>query len=813
MLQEQGGRPEPTEREKAHVSKLLAEIKAYLDDSEIKARFAQFDKYRKTFRGYRNGERDKKYRTNLIYANIAAILPQVYAKDPDISFSPTEIVEPARYALVKKFAKTGEIVTREQLRRADLKRRAKAAVRSTMTVSLSWWKVGWQDDKRTDPQITNRINDVQDDIERLKLLANQSEDAQGGDQQRQAKQQELEAQLAALQTQNIEITVARGVVIDPVRAEDVIVLDSSVTSFDEYPRARRIAHRMWLTAEQFEATFGYKPQTGRVYAKQSAEGGDATGTKDRQGYYCVYEVWDKSLHTVFTVAEGHDRYCRAPLVPQALGERWYPFFGLIFNPVADEFWPLSDVELLEKLCDEYNDTRDDLAKHRRENLPVRVARAGGSLTDEDLEKIQNRQSNDIIVINGTPGKPLQDDLAVLDNPPIDVNNYDTAPIRSDIEQVLGASDASRGTVMKAKTATEAEIVAQGLRSRTEERQDTIEDLIEDVAKYVFEMCLMKLSLQEVQKIAGPDAEWPEMSVEQAFSWLNVRVQAGTSGKPNRLQEQDRWIQILPLIKEGLQAITDMRAAGNDDMATAVTELIRETMRRFDERMDVDKFIPPVSAKDKPIEQMAPEEMAAALERANAVIEQLQQQLQEATDEQARADQMADKEHARKVDLEMVKKGLPSQFAPPMSPDGAPMPAGMPMDSPVDPVAALAPVVEQLAQRLDEIQQQLAMLGQQAQQPAQPLPIVVDTASALAPVVDTLAASNQAVVDAVAASAQQTAQLLASVAQQVAKPRTRVVEVVAPNGQVFRGQSSEAAAEGPGPDETPGHEMPEGELED
>ncbi|MBF9685014.1 hypothetical protein, partial [Streptococcus pseudopneumoniae] len=85
-----------------------------------------------------------------------------------------------------------------------------------------------------------------------------------------------------------------------------------------------------------------------------------------------------------------------------------------------------------------------------------------------------------------------------------------------IDQIIGGGDASRGAVLKAKTATEAEILAQGLRGRSAERQDINEDLLAEVGESALQICLRKLTLQEVQVIAGPEAVWPELTAEEVL---------------------------------------------------------------------------------------------------------------------------------------------------------------------------------------------------------------------------------------------------------------------------------------------------------
>jgi hypothetical protein len=119
-------------------------------------------------------------------------------------------------------------------------------------------------------------------------------------------------------------------------------------------------------------------------------------------------------------------------------------------------------------------------------------------------------------------------------------------------------------------------------------------------------------------------EWPENpeTVETIFRQVSVKVRAGSSGKPNMQKEREQWGQLLPVISDAMKQVAELRAAGNYDMAEAVLELLRETLRRYDEHLDLDAIIPPTEKDEngKPV--------AHAAGRAGAQEElQCKQQLQ------------------------------------------------------------------------------------------------------------------------------------------------------------------------------------------
>ena len=82
----------------------------------------------------------------------------------------------------------------------------------------------------------------------------------------------------------------------------------------------------------------------------------------------------------------------------------------------------------------------------------------------------------------------------------------------------------------------------------------------------------EMSPEKVTEIVGPGAVWPEMTLAEIASEVFLEVEAGSTGKPNQAIEINNWKQILPMLLQmpGLEP----------------TWVLRETLRRLDDRMDV-----------------------------------------------------------------------------------------------------------------------------------------------------------------------------------------------------------------------------------
>jgi hypothetical protein len=193
------------------------------------------------------------------------------------------------------------------------------------------------------------------------------------------------------------------------------------------------------------------------------------------------------------------------------------------------------------------------------------------------------------------------------HPPIDPAVYDTSAVRYDWELVTGVQDSQRGSIVKAKTATEASIMQQGLSARVGEFRDQVEDWLQEISQFAAQILLQEMTPPQVERIMGPaemkqrnvngitievpvkSYDWPQLSREQVFDMVEMKIRAGTTGSPDKLEQQETWSKVLPVIQNLIMQIMQVQATGQD--AEPLTNLLRETLKRFDERLDVEQFIP------------------------------------------------------------------------------------------------------------------------------------------------------------------------------------------------------------------------------
>lgn len=557
------------------------------------------------------------HRANLIHSTIMGILPNIYAKNPEISVKPLHASRD-----LKLLCKTIETVTNRYLDDAQLKMRAKATVRAALTCSFGVLKVMYQQKIETDPLIHARIADSQDNRIRVKgLMMEMDEDGNPDD---QGKKEEIGQTMAALE-ERAEVGKTEGLVIDRVLTENLLV-DPSIAEFWDYEQADWMIQIVPMKKAVAEGLYGYRLDKATIYKHRDIRssstgsgrlfsGGKQTNDDDSQ--ICILEIWDKQSQRVYTMAEGCEFWLRDPYSPPKVGERWYPFFLLPFQTVDGHFVGPSIVDLTERLQDEHNSARDRYNEHRDLIKPGYIASA--ELNEKTLKRFTDSELGEITLIDAE-GQPIQQAIMPKSYPPIDPAVYDTSPVRLDWEMVTGLQDASRASVVKPKTATEANILQQSLSGRVSEFRDQVEDFLQQIAQYTAEILIQELHPRQVEKIMGPHKkgqldnvvnpatgqpvtgivelsyDWPQLSKDEVFELVQLKIRAGTTGVPDDLDRQESWTKLLPVIQPLITQIMQFQLQGINP--AALISLLKETVMRFDDKLDLEAFVPQLEMKQE-----------------------------------------------------------------------------------------------------------------------------------------------------------------------------------------------------------------------
>ena len=471
----------------------------------------------------------------------------------------------------------------------SFKSQMKALVRRVITTGVGFVKVGFQRDVDRQPEVSARIADVQGQLDHMRRIAQQA--SKGEIKKDDPEIEELMLSLKALEAEPM-VTVREGLVFD-FPEPDSIIVDPFCQQLRGFVGARWVAHQMYMSKDEvyeiydvdLENSYTSYDMKGmrtdlrdpfkRGYSNHSYGSSDSSELKD--GLVLVWEYYDRAAGLQYCIADGYHDFLMEPQSPQVSVESFWPIYALVFNEVehTDKLYPPSDVRLLLPMQHEYNRARQGLREHRRANRP-KYAAPSGMLEDEDKAKLQTHPANALIELQAlASGQKVADVIQPVQQIGIDPNLYETRTIFDDIQLVVGSQEASYGGLSKA-TATETSIAEQSRMSSLGAQVDELDSFMSDIARSAGQVMLAELSVDEVKRVVGPGAVWPDMSRDEIMAEVFLQIEAGSTGKPNRAAELRNIERIIPFL---------IQIPGIDP-----SFLARELLKRLDDKLDFNQAI-------------------------------------------------------------------------------------------------------------------------------------------------------------------------------------------------------------------------------
>lgn len=523
-----------------------------------------------------------------------------------------------------RFAETAQIVVSKLWKKAGLKRVMKRTVRSSLSISIGWFKSFIYSEEGQNPELEKQLSDLRDNLERVQKLQDDLTGLIEAPDDPEVTAAELELQIAGIQ-KRVELLTKRGQCIDFVRAEDMQV-SLDVPSLEDYRDADWISHDLYVEKETAKGRFTRltdtdierateytQRETGRnddapidnfmtpdanmpegvfVRATDNVGQGSVVGGKEKPVKFLkIVEMWDHRDNQIKVMCDGVERWAKEPSPPEHASTRFFPFFKLAFYEVDGSRHPQSLPERTWKLQDEYSSRRSSGRKMRERSIPGIIFNSG-EIDPENAKKLESSTEQELIAMRTTtPGAKIGDQFAEKPVSRIDPVVFDTQDILRDAYMVTGANQAQMEGISQSNTATEADINQSGTASRTGADRDCEEELLTEFAQYTLEIAVQGLTARDVTRLAGPYAFWPEgMDVEDVLTLCEIEVVAGTTGKPQDKADKESWATLLPLILEQLPLIQMDEMTGNLAMAETRKNILRETLKRLDDRMTLESIL-------------------------------------------------------------------------------------------------------------------------------------------------------------------------------------------------------------------------------
>ena len=489
-----------------------------------------------------NDERADKLIVNIVFATVNVLLPAVSINNPKFSLS-------ARNPQKQAHAMLTQEILNYLWRTHRYQGEFRLGVLDFITIGHGWLKVGykWTKEPEAKPAENESSNS---DID---------EDAyQEGIDDREDKEGNVESEL------NMDD--------DRPFVERISPFDIFVDPDARHPKEMRwIAQRTWRPLVDVQVDDRYSATARkRVGAKswsRYSDGGTDSDARDSGPdtglqYAEIIEFYDIKRNRVSTFAMdasaesgGNDPsgfLIRPKKMPYALGQ---PFVMLRNFEVPDHFYPIGDIEQIESLQLELNETRNQMMNHRK-----RFARKWlyekDAFDRDGVAALESDVDNAMIPVltDGDPAKVIAPVPAVI-TPPEFYNQSDL--ISTDMDRVSGVSDYQRGaqTAIK-RTATEAAMIQDASNARAQDRLAKIEDVLAMVGERIIGLMQQYLTGKHAARVTTvPGQAWILYDKDYIKGQFDFNVQGGSTEPMNETFKRQSSMQLvdasMPFLQEGV----------------------------------------------------------------------------------------------------------------------------------------------------------------------------------------------------------------------------------------------------------------------
>jgi len=285
-----------------------------------------------------------------------------------------------------------------------------------------------------------------------------------------------------------------------------------------------------------------------------------------EGYAEIWEYYDISSNTMSVFADGSDMFLVKPMkMPYTFGQ---PFVMIRNYDVPDHFYPIGDLESIEPLQLELNETRSQMMNHRkkfsRKYLYKESAfdQLGRSALESDDDNVMVPVSSDEPISNVVTAFP-----AVI-NPPEFYNQSNM--IIGDIDRISGVSEFQRGAVSELRrTASEVNLLQDAANARTSDKLAVVEQAIAEVGRRMLQLAQQFMQGEQVARVMGRDGEpiWINFDRDYLKGDFDFEVAAGSTQPHNESFKRQMALQLV-------DAMAPFAGAGIVDMSKLAAHVLQ-----------------------------------------------------------------------------------------------------------------------------------------------------------------------------------------------------------------------------------------------
>lgn len=550
---------------------------------------------------------------NLVYSNTSAMLPAVYAKNPQAEFTAQYMqlsAESDAYNKKMQIVETlvNALAAKKHAPGINLKAHAYQAVLAAELCNLGWIEVGYV------------LREDSNEVVQQQLMALSQELMEAKDQK---TIREVEGKLMALE-ESVDVLSPAGPFVK-YHPPHCVIPDAGARMPD-FSDAQRLFIEEYYPTAYLNARYGEKAEDGTVksiydptHVLMNEEGADddvrnfklikEDSNPTEYGYSNkadlerahmtkCWRVLDKVTRRVYLYADNQWKF---PIWvendPYGL-PGFFNFAPLAFNRTpmgayarSNVIYYLDQQDALNEIHDEFRrarlDIKENILYHSKLGREAVVSWIKGSGPNaEAVDVPEGMKLSEMI---------LEKPNSLLKAAPL----FDVSRVLQSVDRISGVSDVLRGAQFKTNTTNKAiENYNSSTAMRIDAKIDAIEDFLGEVLYMVAFLCMQFMPQEQVEQLIGKEnaAEWKNNTAAELRDMFQCRVVGGSTQKPTSASKKQQALEVARILGSMAQ------------FAPAV--VLETTMTIFDEAFDE------VSLPDNAFDRIK-EEAAKALDRGRS----------------------------------------------------------------------------------------------------------------------------------------------------------------------------------------------------
>lgn len=511
---------------------------------------------------------------NIVFSNVNAQVPELYAKNPIVSVSveprtdqPTDTVGDAYTRAVQRLVDV--LFGMKYPPGINIKPKAKRNVLIALLTNRAWFEVGYtQKDKSSEQALQDLV-----DLSQQLAAAEDAEDIREIEQKLVA----LEEKVEFLQPSGpyVRIRLPTQVLVD-WDSSDPYLTDANWIMIEDYLPTQYInaiyatedeekeefrsifepTHIMngGSTGDKGEDDFTLFDKTDTSYSAYGFENKDAY---EKAQHTKVWYVWDKVTRRLELYADNDWKW---PIWvwddPYQL-QGFFPLTPMWFhdNPVA--IYAKGEVSYYLDQQDQINEVNDEKRRAlmwARRNI---FYNPNTGMTQELADRILKGAEPVATPLALPEGVKHEDAIFSIPPPSMAFTQlFDKTDLYRSVDRIAATSEAERGGEFKTNTTNKAiDYYSTMGNMRMDMRLDAIEDALGDVGWKIAQLCLRFMDPQTVQDLTGLDVSgfWRPMDNLRDFAAMSITVVGGSTQKLTTQQKKQEAIQVGQVLAQYVRA--------------------------------------------------------------------------------------------------------------------------------------------------------------------------------------------------------------------------------------------------------------------